>query len=195
MANLLKTWQDVAHTLGAEFAYSDNREDTNSLEEISLRVSHRKWLIEFTSKSKIAGKDKAEAYTRIHCSLQNPHQFQFNIYEQELKHRLFKIIGLQDIPISDPDLDKRYIVQANDEQKIQQLLHLPLVRAVFASPFIQHLRLTNKVALDEMEKSSTDFQLYGRTERRMTAKAEILAHFQLFAATLDCLSELQLVPD
>ena len=92
-------------------------------------------------------------------------------------------------------MDKRYIVQANDEQKIQQLLHLPLVRAVFASPFIQHLRLTNKVALDEMEKSSTDFQLYGRTERRMTAKAEILAHFQLFAATLDGLSELQLVPD
>ncbi len=195
MAELLQMWQDVAQVLGAELDYTDNRTDKTRLEEITLRVSHRRRTIRFYSRSSSTGKRSPKSDTNIRCEVRNPQQFYFNIYEQRLKHRLFKVIGLQDIPIGDPDLNRRFIVQASHEAYIRQLLNLPLVRAGFASPFIQHLSLSGNLETEAGASLLDHCQLYGKTEQPLSAQGEILAHFQLFAATLDGLADLALIPE
>ncbi|MBI1192651.1 MAG: hypothetical protein GC205_05695 [Bacteroidetes bacterium] len=222
MAELLRSWQDVAHILGAELDYADNRDHQTREEAITMRVRHRHWTIEFESRTNSKGKEQTDAYTRISCSLPGANVFSFNIFEGRLKHRLFKIMGLQDIIIGDAALDRRFIIQADEEAHLKRFLLNPMVRAGLASPYVQQLRLGQNQhpghsqnlgqsqspglgseqgqGPGQNQESSAQHgplthQLYGRTERRMHAKAEILAHFQLFAAALDGLYGLELIPE
>jgi len=190
MAELFKSWQEVAHILGAELDYADQWEDQTRTESLTLRVRHRHWTIAFESKSNHKGKEKAEAFTRVFCPLPAKADFKFNIFEERLKHRLFKMMGLQDIVIGDVALDRRFVFQATHEEQLRQFLSNPLVRAGFASPAVQQLRL----GLPEgPEEHSTAHQLFGRSEKRLHAKGDILAYFQLFAAALDGLHALDLI--
>lgn len=190
MAELFKSWQEVAHILGAELDYADQREAQTRTESLTMRVRHRHWTIAFESKNNQKGKEKAEASTRIFCPLAVRDAFAFNIFEERLKHRLFKIMGLQDIVIGDPALDRRFVFQASHEEQLRQFLGNPLVRAGFASPAVQQLRLGQAEGSDE---GPGDHQLSGRSEKRLHAKGDILAHFQLFAAALDGLHALDLI--
>jgi hypothetical protein len=99
--------------------------------------------------------------------------------------------------VRDRALDKRFIVQASDEGKIRALLDLPVVRAAFASPWIQHLRLSGYEESSDGSPAplGKSHRLYGRTERSMHQKEEMLAHFQLFAAVLDGLASLGAIED
>jgi hypothetical protein len=201
MPDLMRTWQDVAHTLGAELDYADERNTAYRLERIDLRVRHRYWTMEFACKAKHpphkgkrSGNSRAnaalEAYTRLRCAIHNPEQFRFSLYEEKLTDRLYKIIGLQDILVGDAPIDKRFIIQSNDAEKIRCLFGLPAVRAAFASPHVQHLRLIDDEPSAEAPLPPGVDLLYGRSDHRMDKTEEILAYFQLFSATLDGLLEL-----
>ncbi len=194
----MRTWQDVARTLGAELDYADERSPERRQERIDMRVRHRHWTVEFACKANHApktsrnGAPKAplEAYTRLRCAIRNPGQFRFSLYEERLTDRLYKIIGLQDILVGDGPIDKRFIIQANDADKIRALFGLANVRAAFASPHIQHLRLIDDEPSAEAPLPPGTDLLYGRSDHRMDRPEEILAYFQLFSATLDGLLEL-----
>lgn len=202
MNHQLKTWQQTAQWLGAEFRYADDREDQLRQETLMLQVVHRGRSIRLSSRrvhTGKVGKEKSPGETRMTCAVVNPSGFSFNIFEQQLKRRLFKIIGLQDIPLLDPDLDRRYIVQANREGHIRELLHLPLVRSVFASPHVEHLQLAAAPGewlselSSELSVQPETFLLSGQLDRLLATKEELMDHFQLFAATLDGLDELNLL--
>jgi hypothetical protein len=195
VADLLQTWQEVAYRLGAELDYADHRGEAGRLEELCMRVQHRAWLLEFAGRTQADEKGVQQAYTRIQCWVHNPGDFRFNVYEERIKDRLFKIIGLQDISISDRSLDKRFIVQANDEARIRALLELHVVRAALASPWIQHCRLdgSGESGAHLPQPEGKTHRLYGRTERSMHEREEILAHFQLFAALLDGMAGLGVI--
>lgn len=198
MPDLMRTWQDVAHTLGAELDYSDERSPSARLERMDLRVQHRHWTMEFACKAKHApttngkstSKPPLEAYTRLRCAIRNPEQFRFSLYEEKFTDRFYKIIGLQDILVGDGPIDKRFIIQSNDADKIRALFGLSSVRVAFASPHVQHLRIIDDEPSAEAPLPSGVDLLYGRSDHRMDRAEEILAYFQLFSATLDGLLEL-----
>jgi hypothetical protein len=190
MPKLLRTWQQAAQTLGGELDYADERNDKGRSERLELRATHRHWPIAFAARTVERSGQKPDAYTRVRCAVRNPDRFRFSLYEERIKDRLFKFMGLQDIIVGDPAIDKRFIIQATHKDRIQALFHLASVRAAFASPYVAHLRL-----IDDEDNAAnplppgTDL-LYGRSAKRMHDLPEILAHFQLFTATLDGLLEL-----
>ena len=190
MPTLLRTWQHAAQILGGELDYADERDDKGRSENLELRVAHRHWHIAFAARTVERSDEKPDAYTRVRCEVRNPERFRFTLYEERIKDRLFKIMGLQDIIVGDAAIDKRFIIQATHEDRIQALFHLASVRAAFASPYVAHLRL-----IDDEDNATHPLPpgmdlLYGRSAKRMHELPEILAHFQLFSATLDGLLEL-----
>ncbi len=193
MADWLNTWQDIAHVLGAELDYRNKRELDLRLEEVSMRVRHRQWVIVFEGISKAQGRQKTEIATQVQCFLQDTKNFHFNIYEQKLKDRLFKIIGLQDVPISDPELDKRYIIQTNLEDRIRELLQVPVVRLGFASPYVQQLRLLEEESNGSPNTSLKRMNLCSKIDKKNIQKSGIFAHFQLFVSALDGLEEINVI--
>jgi hypothetical protein len=197
MPDLLHTWQDAARTLGGELDYADDRTERGREERVALRVRHRHWRVDFDVRAHTpADAKETEAVTRLRCAVANPDRFRFNCYEERFQHRLFKIMGLQDIVVGDPLLDRRFIIQASHEDRIRALFGLASVRAALASPHVAHLRLIDDEPDAESPLPPGVDLLYGRSERRMDRAEELLAHFQLFCATLDGLLELGFIrPD
>ena len=186
----LSLWRAVAKELGAEMDYTDDRHASGRSEIINMRVPHKHWCIDFQCEGKRSSDGKAEGRSRVRCPIVNPRHFRFHLYEEKLQDRFRKIVGLQDILIGDTDLDRRFIIQANSEAHIQELMSAESVRKAFDNPHIEHLRIIDdELNNPEPLPAHMDY-LYGATQDRMSNRAEIIAHFELFSATLEELLKL-----
>lgn len=60
----------------------------------------------------------------------NPDGFRFTIYRKGIFSELGKLLGMQDIEVSDPEFDEAFIIKGNDESAVRELLADPKLRAL-----------------------------------------------------------------
>jgi hypothetical protein len=78
------------------------------------------------------------SYTRMRAPYVNPEGFRFTIYRKSVFSGLGKMLGMQDIEIGDPEFDEAFIIQGNNEPRVQHLFADRALRAlVQAQPTIR----------------------------------------------------------
>jgi hypothetical protein len=68
------------------------------------------------------GEDGEKPYTSFTTPVSNDNNFRFKIEQQGLKHQIGKLFGTQDIVVGQPDVDKKYLIQSNNEEKVKEML-------------------------------------------------------------------------
>lgn len=192
--NVLPVWQDFAREHQARLDYSDDRTGDGREESIRMHIDYRYWKFELTCLrvTQSTGRPN-EQYTRIKTEINNKDHFRFNLYPEKAKHRLYKIMGLQDIIIGDSYLDRRYIIQASDEDKLKKLLSISSVRRVLESKHIQQVGV-----IDDEKQTPNPLPLHkdilvGRIDTRLTEATQIKAHIDMVSNILDALLDLEFI--
>ena len=110
-----EAWKQFAAELGAEFV------DGGFLHANKVQAQVKDWTITLDTYSVPSG-DSSTVYTRMRAPLHNKDGFQFTIFRTGLISKLDKALGAQDIDIGDPDFDRDFTIQENNETRVQALL-------------------------------------------------------------------------
>ncbi|MCW3114498.1 MAG: hypothetical protein JWR18_2894 [Segetibacter sp.] len=68
------------------------------------------------------GEDNDKPVTSFSAELPDETDFRFKIERQGLKQQIGKIFGMQDVIIGQPEFDKKFLIQSNDEAKVKEIL-------------------------------------------------------------------------
>jgi hypothetical protein len=95
------------------------------------------WTITLDTYTVSNGKSSS-TYTRLRAPYVNKDGFRFTFYRSGLFTPLGEMLGMSDITIGDPSFDEAFVLKANNEQRVRQLLSNPAVRQLMnAQPRIR----------------------------------------------------------
>ena len=95
------------------------------------------WTITLDTYTVSTGKSSV-TYTRMRAPYFNTEGFRFTIYRKGVFSGLGKMLGMQDIEVGDPEFDEAFIIQGNNEPRVQHLFADKKLRAlVQAQPTIK----------------------------------------------------------
>lgn len=108
-------WRQLSEQLGADFV------DRQGWRQDKIIAHHDGWTVTLDVHSEPRYRHEM-LYTRFRAAYRNPRGLRFNIYHQGIWSTIAAALGGQDVKTGDAELDKRFIVKANDEQAIRRLL-------------------------------------------------------------------------
>ncbi len=108
-------WGQLASEIGAEFVKG------GFFRSNKVQAKVREWTVTLDTFSVSSG-DSSTVYTRMRAPLQSKDGFQFTIFRIGFISKLDKALGAQDIEIGDPDFDREFVIQGNNEPKVRALL-------------------------------------------------------------------------
>lgn len=85
-----------------------------------VQASVKEWTITLDTYTVSTGKVNI-TYTRMRAPYVNQDGFRFRIYRKRFFSELGKKLGMQDVDVGYPDFDDQFIIQGNDEYKLQLL--------------------------------------------------------------------------
>lgn len=85
------------------------------------------WTVTLDIRS-IAGYKSSEHFTRFRAPFVNQDGFRFAIYRKTFIHRIGTFLGMQDIRVGYPLLDRDFVIQSNSEHEVRRLLSNPGIR-------------------------------------------------------------------
>jgi hypothetical protein len=149
-----------------------------------VEASHGEWTITFDTYVVSTGKVTV-VYTRVRAPYVNPDGFRFNIYRKGFFSGMGKMLGMQDIEIGVEPFDTDFIVKANDESKVRNLLSNERVRDLIAGqPEIKLEVKDDEGWFGAKFPEGVDELLFMQVG--VIKDVERLKHlYELFAATLD----------
>ncbi|QDG54087.1 hypothetical protein FIV42_26100 [Persicimonas caeni] len=115
------TWQKVAQKLGLGF------EDSTWFGHPKLYGKFRDTDVDVTIEVVGSGKSK-QIYTVVEAPLSGLAPYGLKVYQEGMWEKMEKLIGGDDIQVGDPELDKAFIIQGNDAEKISEVLTAPSVK-------------------------------------------------------------------
>jgi hypothetical protein len=110
-----EAWRQFASELGAEFI------EGGFFRAGKVQAGVKDWTITLDTYSVSSG-DSSTVYTRMRAPLHNKDGFQFTVFRTGLISKLDKALGAQDIDIGDPDFDRDFVIQGNNETRVRALL-------------------------------------------------------------------------
>jgi hypothetical protein len=66
--------------------------------------------------------ESGKALTSFSAKLPPGTAFRFRIVPQRFKQTIGKLFGMQDVIIGDPEFDRQFLIQSNDEEKVKEIL-------------------------------------------------------------------------
>lgn len=108
-------WEQLASEIGAEFVKG------GFFRSNKVQAKARESIVTLDTFSVPSG-DSSTVYTRMRAPLQSKDGFQFTIFRIGFISKLDKALGAQDIDIGDPDFDREFVIQGNNEPKVRVLL-------------------------------------------------------------------------
>ena len=91
-----------------------------------IRAYHANWTIVIDTYKR----PKQPTYTRIRAHYVNADSFYFRIFRRPLLEGPAKAMGMQDVVVGYSKFDKDFIIQGNDEHKLQQLFSNDRIRQI-----------------------------------------------------------------
>ena len=174
-----RVWQAVAEQVGGRF----KPESLFDNPKIQVRVDA--WILTLD----VAFPERPERFTRLRAPYVNPEGFRFHVYREAACGDLSTLLGGQDVRVGEPSFDAAFVVKANDEARIRELL-TPALR----DQLLAHPRFSLQVKDDEgwfgaNFPEGVD-ELYMSLPKLVVDETELMAAFRLFAATLRRLCEM-----
>ena len=178
-------WSQFAAAVGGDFQaggfWKGSRVD----------AKHGEWTVTLDTYTVSNGKTST-TYTRMRAPYVNPSGFRFKIYRQGVFSTIGKWFGMQDIQVGEPAFDEAFIIQANDEAAVQQLLANDKIRelaAVQPDIFFCVKDDENNFWTGLKFPPDTD-ELYFQVTGVIRDAERLRLLYELFAATLDELCHL-----
>ncbi|MBD2753271.1 DUF3137 domain-containing protein [Spirosoma validum] len=109
-----EVWQQLADEIHADFI------DGGFWKGSRVQANVKEWTITLDTYTVSTGKTQIP-YTRMRAPYVNQDGFRFNIYRRGFFSNLQKRLGMQDVEVGYPDFDDQFIIQGNDEYKLQLL--------------------------------------------------------------------------
>jgi hypothetical protein len=105
-------WKQLASEIGAEFI------DCGFFSSSKVQAHIKDWTVVLDTYSVPSG-DSGEIYTRMRAPLQNQAGFQFTLFRTGVVSRLDKALGARHVETGDPDFDRNFAIQGNNESKVR----------------------------------------------------------------------------
>jgi hypothetical protein len=121
--NKEEIWRQLSEQIGGRFV------DGGIWKADKVEAAHREWTVTLDTYAVSTGK-AVVIFTRMRAPYVNPDAFRFTIYRKSIFTGMGKLLGMQDIDIGVEDFDREFVVKANDEGKVRQLLMHPEIRAL-----------------------------------------------------------------
>jgi hypothetical protein len=173
-----EVWRQLSEEIGAEFVSGGFWKGNK------VQAAVGPWTVTLDSYTDSSGHTNM-SYTRMRAPYLNPEGFRFTIFRKGFLSNLGKLLGMQDIEIGDAEFDEAFIIQGNNETRVQELFADPGIRALAqAQP---QLHLTVRDSEGWFGPSFPDdadellFQVVGVIKD--VERLKLL--FELFAAVLD----------
>lgn len=135
-------WQAFASKVGGTYSV-DGPNDVVQFSLNGYNIIFSTYMYYSTSGNRTLQKE----YCRAMAEVIAPGRSVFKITRQGFFENIGKLLGLQDISVGDERIDKKYIIQTNDELKMQMLFTNKTFSAEFANPGLVRLELTNGTGL------------------------------------------------
>ncbi|MVM32107.1 DUF3137 domain-containing protein [Spirosoma sp. HMF4905] len=116
-----EVWKQLAREINADFV------DGGFWKDSKVQATVNEWTITLDTYTVSTGKTHT-VYTRIRAPYVNMDGFRFKLYRKGLFSNLGKKFGMQDVEIGFPEFDDQFIIQGNDESKLQLLFKNPIIR-------------------------------------------------------------------
>jgi hypothetical protein len=173
-----EVWQQLCSEIGAEFVEGGFWKGN----KVNAHVGP--WTITLDTYTESSG-ESAVTYTRMRAPYVNPDGFRFTIYRKGFFSELGKLLGMQDIEVGDEEFDEAFIIQGNDEARVQNLFAEPKLRQmILAQPKIRFSVKDSEGWFGPEFPEDVD-ELYFRAIGVIKDVDRLKGLFELFAMALD----------
>jgi hypothetical protein len=114
-------WQQLAQEINANYI------DGGFWYKSRVEAQVDEWTVTLDTYTVSTGKTHI-VYTRMRAPYVNMDGFRFEIYRRGFFSELGKKLGMQDVEVGFPEFDDQFIIQGNDELKLQLLFQKPTIR-------------------------------------------------------------------
>jgi len=180
-------WMDFAEERRGEFV-----DGTNHV-TVKVRIPSKPWTFSMRMLSNALGKDETTIIATPYIAR---HPFKFAIRNSNSMEEFAKVLGLQDIVIGEPEFDKEYIIQGNNELlvkdfladrglrkaiQLQKAINLRIVDSrnnhfgITPPPHVDVLTFVEKGAINSFDRVTSLHDLFDGMLDRM-AQLEFAAH-------------------
>lgn len=171
-------WRQLSEQMGAQVV------DGGFLKQGKVQVTHGEWTLTLDTEVVSTGKVTV-VYTRMRAPYVNPDEFRFTIYRRGFFSDVGKWFGMQDIEIGDEAFDRDFIVKANDESKIRELLSNRQLRELLEGQKDVHLTVKDHEGWFGPTFPENADELEFRVVGVIKDLPRLVALYELFAVTLD----------
>jgi len=120
---------------------------------------------------------------KVVCEIKTEKQLEFAIIKEDYIDKLLKVFGQQDITISHPEFDKKYIVKSDDEAIVKTILNSELI--------IDLILKTNIFSIScERNESQSNLEIMGVLGRSVNSIEEMNDLYDLFRAIISQINKL-----
>jgi hypothetical protein len=106
-------WARLGKELGGEFT------NQKGWAKDHVQIQHENWHVTLDFEVH-AGYRSEYIHTRFHSPVR-PSAFRVTVFHQDLIHTVGRLFGMQDLQIGDTALDRTFVVQSTDKEKVRQL--------------------------------------------------------------------------
>ena len=121
-----EVWQQLSHEIGADYV------DGGFWRGSKVEARVRSWTVTLDTYTVSTGKTTA-TFTRMRAPYVNADGFRFKVYRKGFFSDVGKMFGMQDVEVGDPELDRDFVIQGNDEGKLALLFRNSRIRDLIVS--------------------------------------------------------------
>jgi len=173
-----EVWRQLSQEIGAEFVEGGLWKGN----KVQLHV--KPWTISLDTYT-VNSQHSHVTYTRMRAPYVNPEGFRFTIYRKGAFSDLGKLLGMQDIAVGDPEFDEAFIIQGNNETRVQALFSDPKIRQMIQSQPKIRLQVKDSEGWFGPRFPENVDELYFQVEGVIKDVERLKALFDLFAAVLE----------
>jgi len=176
-------WKQLAAEINADFV------DGGFWKGSKVQATVKEWTVTLDTYTVSTGKTHI-VYTRMRAPYVNKDGFRFKIYRKGIFSGLGKQLGMQDVEVGYPEFDDQFIIQGNDEYKLQLLFRNVMIR--------QLIELQPSISLEVIDDDGWLSTKFPEDVDQLSFKVvgiikdvERLKHlYELFAETLNHLCQI-----
>jgi hypothetical protein len=179
-----EVWKQFASDIGGEFLSGAS---TWGGDKITARAGE--WTVTLDTNTVASGYTSITC-TRIRAPYLNRDGFHFRLFHRDVFSDIGGLLGMQDVRVADPHVDREFVIRSNDEDKVRRLLANPRIRALLvANPSVHMLVKQDEGWFGPSFPAGVD-ELYLEVVGVVRRAERLRALYELFAETLNHLCHL-----
>jgi hypothetical protein len=175
-------WKQLAAETGAQYV------DRGLWKGDKVQATHGEWTMTLDSYSQTVPTGKTHTviqYTRMRAPYINQDGFRFTIYRRGVFSGLAALMGMQDVEVGYPEVDRDFVIKGNDDLKLRVLFSNARIRELLsAQPTVQFSVRDDEGWFGAKFPEGVD-ELHFVIAGVVTDVERLKLLFELFAETLD----------